>query len=161
MKSIFPAAIDGDLLKLVHLSNGFRMLDRAKPLRVGDVCHAEADIASFTNTDAGKVVKVKGHVYRAGEPVVEIVSSFLYRGRFTDYDNTFETTEKPDYLVDLADHAAVEFCSQKSGLSGMTNLFPCKLGQLSFSECTPKSPTRTGHLTATCPCQATFLSVTS
>jgi fatty acid synthase subunit alpha, fungi type len=26
MKSIFPAAIDGDLLKLVHLSNSFRLL---------------------------------------------------------------------------------------------------------------------------------------
>jgi hypothetical protein len=26
MRSIFPATIDGDLLKLVHLSNGFRMV---------------------------------------------------------------------------------------------------------------------------------------
>ena len=43
MKSIFPAAIDGDLLKLVHLSNGFRMVDGVKPLVVGDVCKAEAN----------------------------------------------------------------------------------------------------------------------
>ncbi|KAJ7808682.1 hypothetical protein B0H14DRAFT_3761317 [Mycena olivaceomarginata] len=33
MKSIFPSSIDGDLLKLVHLSNGFRMVDGAKPLQ--------------------------------------------------------------------------------------------------------------------------------
>jgi fatty acid synthase subunit beta len=27
MKSIFPSVIDGDLLKLVHLLNGFRMVE--------------------------------------------------------------------------------------------------------------------------------------
>ena len=116
MKSIFPTCIDGDLLKLVHLSNGFRMLDGAKPLQVGDVCNAGARIASVTNTDAGKVVKVKGHIYRAGQPVIEVVSAFLYRDRFTDYENTFETTEEPDYLVDLPDDAAVGVLQSVEGV---------------------------------------------
>ena len=107
MKSIFPISIDSDHLKLMHLSNGFRMLDSTKPLQVGDVCKAEARIASVTNTDAGEVVKVKGHIYRTGQPVIEVVSAFLYRGRFTGYENTFETTEEPDYLIDLPDDAAV------------------------------------------------------
>ena len=31
MKAIFPNSIDGDLLNLVHLSNGFRMVDGAPP----------------------------------------------------------------------------------------------------------------------------------
>jgi hypothetical protein len=35
------------------------------------------------NTEAGKVVKVKGLVYREDKPVIEVISSFLYRGRFT------------------------------------------------------------------------------
>ncbi|KAF9485144.1 fatty acid synthetase alpha subunit [Pholiota conissans] len=99
MKSIFPSAIDGDLLKLVHLSNGFRMVDGAKPLAVGDVCKAEARIVSVINSNEGKIVKVKGYVYRQGQRVIEVVSSFLYRGRFTDYENTFDTTEEPDYQV--------------------------------------------------------------
>jgi fatty acid synthase subunit alpha, fungi type len=107
MRSIFPTTIDGDLLKLVHLSNGFRIVDGAKPLRVRDVCYAEARFASVTNTDAGKIVKAKGRVYRAGTPVIEVVSTFVYRGRFTDYENTFEITEEPDYLVDLLDSASV------------------------------------------------------
>ncbi|KAF7374647.1 Fatty acid synthase subunit alpha [Mycena sanguinolenta] len=113
MKSIFPSSIDGDLLKLVHLSNGFRMVDGAKPLQAGDVCKAEASIVSVTNTDAGKVVKVKGHVFRAGKPVIEVVSAFLYRGRFTDYENTFETTEEPDYIVTLETDAAVGVLQSK------------------------------------------------
>ncbi|KAJ7227399.1 fatty acid synthase [Mycena pura] len=113
IKSIFPASIDGDLLKLVHLSNGFRMVEGAKPLQVGDVCKAEATIVSVVNTDAGKVVKVKGHVFRAGKPVIEVISSFLYRGRFTDYENTFETTEEPDYIVKLENDAAVGVLQSK------------------------------------------------
>ncbi|TFK75163.1 fatty acid synthase [Pluteus cervinus] len=113
MKSIFPAAIDGDLLKLVHLSNGFRMVEGARPLQAGDVCKAEARIASVTNTNEGKIVKVKGHVYREGKPVIEVVSAFLYRGKFTDYENTFENTEEPDYLVSLATEADVGVLNSK------------------------------------------------
>ncbi|KAJ7230480.1 MaoC like domain-containing protein [Mycena pura] len=78
--------------QLVHLSNGFRTVEGAKPLQVGDVL----------NTDAGKVVKVKAHVLRAGKPVIAVISAYLYRRRFTDYENTFETLEEPDYIVKLA-----------------------------------------------------------
>jgi fatty acid synthase subunit alpha len=96
MRSILPTTIDGNLLKLVHLSNGFHMVDGAKPLQVGDVCYSKARIASVTNTAAGKIIKVKGHVYCAGTPAIKVVSAFLYRGRFTDYENTFEITEEPN-----------------------------------------------------------------
>jgi len=110
IKSIFPSAIDGDVLKLVYLSNGFRMMEGAKPLQVGDVCRAEARIISVMNANEGKIVKVKGHVYRDGKPVIEAVSAFLYRGRFIDYPNTSETT---DYLVELVDDAAVDVVQSK------------------------------------------------
>jgi fatty acid synthase subunit beta len=113
MQSIFPAAIDGDLLKLVHLSNGFKVVPGATPLRAGDVCKAEAEIISVINTDAGKAVKVKGQVYRDGKPMIEVVSSFLYRGRFTDYENTFEVSEAPEYEVKLENPAAVAVLQSK------------------------------------------------
>lgn len=101
MKAIFPDAIDGDLLKLVHLSNGFRMVDGASPLAVGDRCSAEARVVSVVNSDSGKTVKVKGFVVRDGKPVVEVSSSFLYRGRFTDFENTFEIVDEPEYELDV------------------------------------------------------------
>ncbi|KAF8896473.1 fatty acid synthetase alpha subunit [Infundibulicybe gibba] len=113
MKSIFPSAIDGDLLKLVHLSNGFRMLPGAQPLQAGDVCKAEARIVSVTNANEGKIVKVKGHVYRDGQQVIEVVSAFLYRGRFHDYENTFETVEEPDYLVPYPTEADIGVLQSK------------------------------------------------
>ena len=60
-----------------------------------------------------KIIKVKGNVYRYGQPVIKVVSSFLYRGRFTDYENTFEITEEPDYLVPLDTDAAVGVLQSK------------------------------------------------
>ncbi len=113
MKSIFPASIDGDLLKLVHLSNGFRMTHGARPLTVGDVCQAIAQIVSVTNSSEGKIVKVKGTVQRDGSPVVEVVSAFLYRGRFSDYENTFDTSEEPDYVVEITSDAEVGVLQSK------------------------------------------------
>ncbi|KAE9399788.1 fatty acid synthase [Gymnopus androsaceus JB14] len=113
IKSIFPLAIDGDLLKLVHLSNSFRMVKGARSFQAGDVCRSEANIVSVVNTAPGKVVKVKGHVYRDGKPVVEVVSAFLYRGVFTDFENTFELTEEPDYIVTLGNDADVGVLQSK------------------------------------------------
>ncbi|KIM75601.1 hypothetical protein PILCRDRAFT_78758, partial [Piloderma croceum F 1598] len=131
-KSIFPTTIDGDLLKLVHLSNGFCMVDGAKPLRIGDVCYSEARIASVTNTDAGKVVKVKSYIYRAGTPVIEVVLAFLYRGRFTNYKNTFETTEEPDYLINLLDDAAVGVLQSKEWFKWDDQSVPLQAGTAHF-----------------------------
>ncbi|KAF8525925.1 hypothetical protein BU17DRAFT_74311 [Hysterangium stoloniferum] len=113
MQSIFPDVVDGDLLKLVHLSNGFRMVPGVRSLQVGDVCRAKAKIISVINSDSGKTVKVKGAVYRDDEPVIEVTSSFLYRGRFSDYANTFELIEETDYSVQLESSAAVGVLQSK------------------------------------------------
>lgn len=107
MKSIFPASIDGDLLKLVHLSNGFRMIDGASPLRVGDKCFSEARIVSVINANEGKTVKVKGHVICKGKPVIEVISAFLYRGRFSDFENTFDMKQESDFTVTLLTDADI------------------------------------------------------
>jgi fatty acid synthase subunit alpha, fungi type len=113
MKAIFPESIDGNLLKLVHLSNGFRMIEGVEPLKAGDVCTARARIVSVTNSDAGKTVKVRGHVLRAGKPVIEVTSAFLYRGRFTDFAETFELVEEPDYIVPIDTDADVGVLQSK------------------------------------------------
>ncbi|KAL4066936.1 hypothetical protein J3A83DRAFT_4165578 [Scleroderma citrinum] len=128
MRAIFPPAIDGDLLKLVHLSNGFRLLPGAESLEAGDACIADARISSVKNTDTGKAVQVKGRVFRDGEPIIEVTSSFLYRGRFTDFENTFETVDEPDYVVELSDDAAVGVVQSKEWLAWEDESQPIKAG---------------------------------
>jgi fatty acid synthase subunit beta len=89
-KPIFPRMIDGDLLKLVHLSNGFRMLPGASPFKKGDVLDTSADVNAVVIQDSGKLVEVCGTITRNGQPVMEVITQFLYRGEYTDFDNTFQ-----------------------------------------------------------------------
>ena len=44
MKAIFPKAIDGDLLRLVHLSNSFRMLPGAEHFKKDDVVTSKTSV---------------------------------------------------------------------------------------------------------------------
>ncbi|KAJ3041629.1 3-oxoacyl-[acyl-carrier-protein] synthase [Rhizophlyctis rosea] len=98
--AILPKEIDGDLLRLVHLSNQYRMLDEKDILHAGDEIQTEAIVNSVLINDSGKAVEVKGTLKKDGKPLMVIVSAFLYRGKFTDYQNTFRrTTEQPVEVV--------------------------------------------------------------
>jgi fatty acid synthase subunit beta, fungi type len=101
-KPIFPRTIDGDLLKLVHLSNSFRMLPGAEPLKKGDEIETTAVINAVINKDSGKMVEVCGTIVREGKPVVEVTSQFLYRGAYTDFENTFQRKNETPMQLHLA-----------------------------------------------------------
>jgi fatty acid synthase subunit alpha len=81
--------------------------------QVSDVCKAEARIFSVVNTDVGKVVKVNGYMYRGVAAVMQPVPSFLYCGRFSDFQNVFGTTEELDYIADLERDADVRVIQSK------------------------------------------------
>lgn len=99
IKAIFPEAIDGDLLRLVHLSNGYQLLPGASPLKEGDLITTSAVVKSVVNQANGKIVEVVGTLYREKKPVMEVTSSFFYRGTYDDFPNTFQKTVEPVYRV--------------------------------------------------------------
>ncbi|OAQ86630.1 fatty acid synthase beta subunit dehydratase [Purpureocillium lilacinum] len=101
-KPIFPRTIDGDLLKLVHLSNQFRMIPGAEPLKKGDEVSTTAQVNAVINQESGKMVEVCGTITRDGQPVMEVTSQFLYRGAYTDYENTFQRKMETPVQVHLA-----------------------------------------------------------
>ncbi|KAF4816661.1 Fatty acid synthase subunit beta [Colletotrichum siamense] len=101
-KPIFPRTIDGDLLKLVHLSNEFRMKPGAQPLQKGDEVSTTAQINAVINQESGKMVEVCGTIYRDGEAVMDVTSQFLYRGAYTDYENTFQRKNETPIQLHLA-----------------------------------------------------------
>ena len=127
MKAVFLPVINRDLLKLVHLSNGFQLLPGAETLEAGDAC-----ISSVKNTDAGKAVQVKGCVFRDSKPTIEVSSSFLYHDCFSDFENTFETIDEPNYVVELPDAAAVGVIKSKEWLAWEDNSQPIKAGITCF-----------------------------
>jgi len=100
-KPIFPRTIDGDLLKLVHLSNGFRMVPGADPLKQGDVVNTTAQINAVINRDSGKMVEVSGTIKRDGKPVMVVTTQFLYRGAYSDFENTFERKDETPMQLHL------------------------------------------------------------
>ncbi|KAJ5930772.1 hypothetical protein N7466_006265 [Penicillium verhagenii] len=101
-KPIFPRTIDGDLLKLVHLSNGFKMVPGAEPLKVGDVLDTTAQINAVINQESGKMVEVCGTIKRDGEAIMHVTSQFLYRGAYSDFENTFQRKDEVPMQVHLA-----------------------------------------------------------
>lgn len=101
-KPIFPRTIDGDLLKLVHLSNGFKMVPGAQPLKVGDVLDTTAQINAVINQESGKMVEVCGTIKREGKAIMHVTSQFLYRGAYTDFENTFQRKDEVPMQVHLA-----------------------------------------------------------
>ncbi|EDO18703.1 hypothetical protein Kpol_1055p60 [Vanderwaltozyma polyspora DSM 70294] len=101
IKAIFPNVVDGDLLKLVHLSNGYKMHTSARPLQEGDVISTSAVVKSVVNQPTGKIVEVVGFLTRDGQPVMDVTSSFFYRGKYSDFENTFQKTVDPVHEVQI------------------------------------------------------------
>ena len=56
MKAIFPSAIDGDLFKLVHLSNGFKMIPGSWLLKAGEVCCTVTQVVAVVNGNSSGLV---------------------------------------------------------------------------------------------------------
>lgn len=113
MKAIFPKNVDGDILKLVHLSNSYRMMPGASPLVVGDKVSSDANITAVINGPTGKTVRVTGHIYREGKEVMQVSSEFFYRGKYLDFVNSFEKTVETPVQVTFASQKDVSVLKSK------------------------------------------------
>lgn len=99
MEPLFHA-VDGDLLKLVHLSNRFRMIPGATPFKKGDVLSTMSEITAIVNQDSGQMVEVCGTITRdGGKPVMQVTSQFFYRGVFAGWEKTFQRKDETPVKV--------------------------------------------------------------
>ncbi|GLD97526.1 hypothetical protein PINS_up006216 [Pythium insidiosum] len=101
IKSVFTKEVRGNLLDLVHLKHSYKLLKSLTSQRlfsVGDELVSESKVASLRIIDSGKVVSgvaiisrktVNDQMEETIEPLVELHSEFLIRGKFNDYENTF------------------------------------------------------------------------
>lgn len=81
IKSLFVDAVDGDLLKLVHLSNKFTRLS-TEDMRDGDTIDVSLEIKELINQTNGQKVTVVATLTRQvdGMKMSEVESEFLFRG---------------------------------------------------------------------------------
>ncbi len=117
MKAIFPQAINGEFLNLVHLSNKFTLLNNSSPLSSSDRITSTAEILCIRNEPAGRVVEVGATIERQDEPVLELVSEFLFRGHYTDFDVCFEKKSEKRMVVELDTAAKVAVLKSKDWIS--------------------------------------------
>jgi fatty acid synthase subunit beta len=112
IKSLFAREIQGNLLRLVHLSHKYKMLGTGaarQTLAEGERIDSVVEVASVLIVPGGKEITAVGTLQRSGEPFVEITSKFFIRGDFTDYAGTFKKTsaEVKVTLKDAVDAAVL------------------------------------------------------
>ncbi len=90
IKCLFPRDVDGDLLKLVHLSNRISYFENTSPLAANDRITSEARVTSIKWTPSGKIVEVEGISSRDGKALLRVLSTFMYRGKFVQDSMYFE-----------------------------------------------------------------------
>jgi fatty acid synthase subunit beta, fungi type len=100
---VIPLLVPGlnaDILQLVHKSIHIRYLPGSGPLILGESVQSRSQISSLTIEKSGKAVVIDGLITRNGVPVIEIQSSFFFRGSYVDYENTFEVFQEPDIILE-------------------------------------------------------------
>ncbi|KAG9248120.1 fatty acid synthase subunit beta dehydratase [Calycina marina] len=109
MGCLFSAEnLNSDFLRLVHLSNSFTALEDGVCVNIGDEITTSAKITAILVQDSGKMVQVTGTLERDGKPMMEVISKFLFRGTYTDFENCFEVkAETPAQLQLNATDVAV------------------------------------------------------
>lgn len=99
VKPLLTPTIDCDLVQLLHRSNQFKYIDGAEPLRIGDVVESSSRIQSISIQNGNKLIEVVAEIKRKGVAIIEVISSFLCKGLFTDFENTMSRIEEPYYEV--------------------------------------------------------------
>lgn len=108
IKCIFPEAVDGDLLKLVHLSNRISYMSD-QSICVGDQVDSEGQIISIQWTPTGKIVEVEAIASVCGQPTIKVISRFMYRGEFSKKGLFFERAKSlsKKVIISSAEELAV------------------------------------------------------
>ncbi|THC93903.1 hypothetical protein EYZ11_006621 [Aspergillus tanneri] len=91
---------EGDLLKLVHLSNEFRMEPGEEPLRIGDMVECSSSCVEGVVVDEkGKEITVTAEMTRNERRVLTVTSKFLIRGSFPGSSECFRNTMEPEITL--------------------------------------------------------------
>lgn len=88
--------VDGDLLRLVHLTNKFNVLDNSIGFEAGRDYGSTSKISAVVIQESGKMVEICASITHKNTPVMEITSQFLFRDEYKDFSEAFQLIEEPD-----------------------------------------------------------------
>ncbi|OBR05648.1 Fatty acid synthase [Colletotrichum higginsianum IMI 349063] len=117
-QALLQKSIQGDVLKLVHLSNAYEVHSGAEGLKVGDTLRTRARVSSTTIDDSGKTVEIVCVIRRAdgGSALITVRSRFLFRGKYTDFTSTFARKVEPPYELKIRSNKDIGILASKPWL---------------------------------------------
>ncbi|KNC49148.1 uncharacterized protein AMSG_11853 [Thecamonas trahens ATCC 50062] len=132
MRALFVHELNVDFLRLVHLTNSVAKVApspaalHASELSEGDILTSVARLVEIRNSTAdpeGKVIAVAVDIARCGAPLLTLTSSFLVRGYFDDYENTF-TTSHTAHVLDVSAPIPRALVAAESWIACLRNRLP-------------------------------------
>lgn len=93
MKSIFPVRSTATSIRTRLPIQWLRLIPGARSLEARDACIADT---YYIRQEHGWCQGCSSQSFRDDQPIIVIVSYFLYRGHFGDHVHTFETVDEPD-----------------------------------------------------------------
>ncbi|KAJ2806670.1 fatty acid synthase alpha subunit Lsd1 [Coemansia guatemalensis] len=128
-KCLMSPVCDGDLTSLVHLSNEFRVVPGAQPIRPDEQLTSEAQITEVLDSASGRTVRVKGHVIRASQPVIAIDTSFFFRNHLPDYVSNFKHVSEKPFQLEVRDMSLLMLVQSREWLVSVEEMKnPISLG---------------------------------
>ncbi|KAJ2503686.1 fatty acid synthase alpha subunit Lsd1 [Coemansia sp. RSA 1972] len=113
-KCLMSPVCAGDLTRLVHVSNEFRVIGASTC--VGDKVSSQAWISEVVDSSSGRSVCVQGHVVRNGQPVMSIDTKFLIRSEAPDYACNFQNIDEDVVELEISDPAFLALLRGKEWL---------------------------------------------
>jgi len=101
MKPLLIGDLQGDILRLVHQSIEVEYVPNAAPLRVGEAVETESSVRSITIEPSGKSIEIEARLIREGSHVATVSCKMFIKGKFTDYEKTFQNKEDSQYEVQV------------------------------------------------------------
>ncbi|TMW63553.1 hypothetical protein Poli38472_002494 [Pythium oligandrum] len=139
IKSVFTREVNGNLLSLVHLKHSYKLLAQLKTrelFKVGDELVSKSNVSSLRIIESGTVVAgvaiisrktVSDSMEEVLEPLVELKSEFLIRGKFANFGDTF-STEDAQEQVTLARSDLVQILESKAWYQPVQGSTPLSKG---------------------------------
>ncbi|KAI0396676.1 enoyl reductase domain of FAS1 [Xylariaceae sp. FL0594] len=103
MKPLLIGDMEGDILRLVHQSIEVSYVPNASPLRVGEAVDTDSSVRSITIEPSGRSVEIEARLSREGSHIATVSCKMFIKGKFSDYEKTFQEKEDPQYEVRIKD----------------------------------------------------------
>uniref|UniRef100_K3WEQ6 Fatty acid synthase subunit alpha n=1 Tax=Globisporangium ultimum (strain ATCC 200006 / CBS 805.95 / DAOM BR144) TaxID=431595 RepID=K3WEQ6_GLOUD len=141
IKSVFAKEVEGNLLNLVHLKHSYKLLTTEKANQLfapGDEIVSVANVAGLRIIESGKIVSgivlisrktVSDQMVEALEPLVELRSEFLIRGKFSDFSSAF-TVDDTVECITLTRKDDVQLLVSKPWLTVLPDAAPVVVGDI-------------------------------